>query len=76
MSLRNLSLVLEYKGSNYQGWQRQSRGKTIQGVVEEVGEGILREKITLFASGRTDAESMLQGKLLLLPLPLICPRKP
>lgn len=63
MSLRNLSLVLEYKGSNYQGWQRQSRGKTIQGVVEEVGERILREKITLFASGRTDAGVHAAGQV-------------
>ena len=63
MSLRNLSLVLEYKGSNYQGWQRQSEGKTIQGAIEEVGESILREKITLLASGRTDAGVHATGQV-------------
>lgn len=55
MSLRNLSLVLEYDGSSYHGWQRQNKGKTIQGTIEEVGEKVLQEKITLCASGRTDA---------------------
>ncbi|MFY9303776.1 MAG: tRNA pseudouridine(38-40) synthase TruA [Atribacterales bacterium] len=63
MSLRNLSLVLEYDGSRYQGWQRQSTGKTIQGIIEGVGERILQEKITLYASGRTDAGVHATGQI-------------
>jgi tRNA pseudouridine38-40 synthase len=55
--MRNLRLEIEYDGSNYAGWQIQtkSRTRTIQQVVEETLRGILQEKIKLIVSGRTDA---------------------
>ena len=29
--MRNIKLVIEYDGTNYQGWQVQPKGPTIQG---------------------------------------------
>jgi len=55
---RNIRLIIEYDGTNYCGWQVQSRNpskKSIQEVIERVLSKILREKIKLIASGRTDA---------------------
>jgi tRNA pseudouridine38-40 synthase len=55
---RNIRLTIEYDGTNYCGWQVQSRNpskKSIQEVIEKVLRKILREKIKLIASGRTDA---------------------
>jgi tRNA pseudouridine38-40 synthase len=54
---RNIKLLIEYDGSNYAGWQVQSkyRGKTIQKIIEKTLFGILRERVKLIASGRTDA---------------------
>ncbi len=55
--MRNLKLEIEYDGTNYAGWQVQpkARGKTIQSVIEKTLRKILREKIKLIASGRTDS---------------------
>lgn len=59
--LKNILLELEYDGTNYKGWQIQ-RGKsrhlkqiTIQETLEDVLGKILRQKVTLIGSGRTDA---------------------
>ena len=50
-----LALHLAYTGGGYQGWQRQAAGKTIQGELEKALFTILRQPITVHASGRTDA---------------------
>ena len=48
-------LLIEYVGTNFRGWQVQKKGKTIQGLIEEKLCKLLKEKIILFGSGRTDA---------------------
>ena len=47
-------ILIEYVGTNFRGWQVQKKGKTIQGLIQEKISKILREKIILFGSGRTD----------------------
>lgn len=44
-----------YKGTNYQGWQRQTNAPTIQEEIEKVLSKILNREIVIYASGRTDA---------------------
>lgn len=53
--MRNLKIILEYDGAAYCGWQRQLNGISIQQVLEEAVESILHEKVSIIASGRTDA---------------------
>ena len=48
-------LLIEYAGTNFRGWQVQKKGKTIQGLIQEKISKLLKEKILLFGSGRTDA---------------------
>ena len=48
-------LFIEYVGTNFRGWQVQKKGETIQGLIQKKISKILKEKITLFGSGRTDA---------------------
>ena len=48
-------ILIEYVGTNFRGWQVQKKGKTIQGLIQDRISKILREKIILFGSGRTDA---------------------
>lgn len=45
---------ITYHGKNYHGWQSQSNAIGVQQVVEEVLSKLLREKIDIVASGRTD----------------------
>ncbi|MEW6101165.1 MAG: tRNA pseudouridine(38-40) synthase TruA [Candidatus Omnitrophota bacterium] len=51
----NIKLKIEYDGTNYGGWQRQKNSKSIQETIERVLMRILREKVHLVASGRTDS---------------------
>lgn len=53
--MRNLKLTIEYDGTNYCGWQRQKKGITIQGVLEEKLGCITQERVKVIGSGRTDA---------------------
>ena len=48
-------ILIEYVGTNFRGWQVQKKGKTIQGLVQEKISKLLKEKILLLGSGRTDA---------------------
>ena len=47
-------LLIEYEGTNFRGWQIQKKGKTIQGLIQDRISKILKEKIILLGSGRTD----------------------
>src|SRR5262245_33231943 len=53
--MRKLKLTIQYVGTNYQGWQLQPNGPTIQGLFESILSEICHETITVFASGRTDS---------------------
>tara|TARA_B100001063_G_scaffold131780_1_gene123162 strand:- start:469 stop:1209 length:741 start_codon:yes stop_codon:yes gene_type:complete len=48
-------LLIEYAGTNFRGWQVQKKGKTIQGLIQEKVSDLLKEKIILYGSGRTDS---------------------
>ena len=47
-------ILIEYAGTNFRGWQVQKKGKTIQGLIQNKISRLLKEKILLFGSGRTD----------------------
>ena len=47
-------ILIEYLGTNYRGWQIQTKGKTIQGLIQERISKLLKEKIILFGAGRLD----------------------
>ena len=51
---RNISLTLEYDGSDYHGWQCQPNGVTVQEIVQRCIEKILNHPVKLYAAGRTD----------------------
>ena len=46
---------VSYKGSKYQGWQKQTSAPTIQEEIEKVLSKILNMPISIYGSGRTDA---------------------
>ena len=47
-------LLIEYVGTNFRGWQIQKKGPTIQGLIQKKLTKLLKEKIILNGSGRTD----------------------
>jgi tRNA pseudouridine38-40 synthase len=53
--LKNYKLIIQYDGTNYSGWQIQKNSESIQQSITEVIEVLLKEKINLIGSGRTDS---------------------
>lgn len=53
--MRHIKLLLEYDGSNYQGWQSQKTGNTIQDILSERIVSITGNQIRLVGASRTDA---------------------
>ncbi|MCK9445083.1 MAG: tRNA pseudouridine(38-40) synthase TruA [Tissierellaceae bacterium] len=53
--MKNIKLTIEYEGTNYSGWQIQENAISIQEVLEKALKELLKEKVTLIGSGRTDA---------------------
>lgn len=58
-----IALGIEYEGSNYAGFQRQSSLKTIQGELERSLSIIADEPILLQCAGRTDAGVNATGQV-------------
>lgn len=61
--MRNFRITVEYDGTDYNGWQAQSklkrrksgRVKTIQGILEDALFKLFKKKLNLVSSGRTDS---------------------
>jgi tRNA pseudouridine38-40 synthase len=53
--MHRYQILIEYVGSNFIGWQIQSQGKSIQKLMQTKLSKLLKEKISLIGSGRTDA---------------------
>ncbi len=53
--MRNIKLVIEYDGKDFNGWQKQPTKLNIQGEIERAIKQITGEEVDLTASGRTDA---------------------
>ncbi len=53
--MRNIKLVIEYDGKEFNGWQKQPNKLNIQGTIEKAIEQITGEQVNLSASGRTDS---------------------
>ncbi len=58
---RTIKLVIGYDGTGFSGWQRQKRGRTIQGEIEHCLERMTGETIHLHGAGRTDAGVHAEG---------------
>ena len=48
-------ILIEYVGTNFIGWQVQKKGNSVQGLIQKKLSKILKERITIFSAGRTDA---------------------
>ena len=60
---RTLKLTIEYDGTDFAGFQRQTGQRSVQAVLEEALGTHLREEITVVAAGRTDAGVHAAGQV-------------
>lgn len=56
-------ITIEYKGSDYSGWQRQKDVPSIQQAIEEAIHKFCGQDITIFGAGRTDAGVHAHGQV-------------
>ncbi len=62
--MRTLKMIIEYDGTDFAGWQRQSGGvPTVQGEIEAVLRRILREPVAIAGAGRTDKGVHAMGQV-------------
>ena len=53
--MHRYQILIEYVGTNFIGWQIQSKGQSIQKLIQIKVSKLLKEKINLVGSGRTDS---------------------
>ena len=53
--MHRYQVLIEYVGTNFIGWQIQSKGRSIQKLIQIKISNLLKQKINLIGSGRTDA---------------------
>ncbi len=62
--MRNFRIVLQYEGTKYQGWQKQtSTDNTIQGKLESILTKMTGSPIEIHGAGRTDAGVHAKGQI-------------
>lgn len=64
-----VKLTLEYEGTNYSGWQFQSRHDTVQGRIEKALERMFSTLVRVHGSGRTDTGVHARGQIATIKLP-------
>ena len=58
----NYQIIIEYLGTNYVGWQIQKNGVSIQSIIQKALTKVLKSKIKINGSGRTDAGVHAKGQ--------------
>mgnify|MGYP001340471547 CR=1 FL=1 len=61
--MRTIKLTLEYDGTDFVGWQVQPNGRSVQQVVEQALERMLKERTPVVGAGRTDAGVHAAGQV-------------
>jgi tRNA pseudouridine38-40 synthase len=61
--MRNIGVKVSYDGSDFNGFQSQPYGRTVQGEIEKAIHHLTGEQIVIIGSGRTDAGVHAMGQV-------------
>jgi len=59
----NIKVALEYDGSDFQGWQQQARGRTVEAELKRALREVTGAEHKVYAAGRTDAGAHAEGQV-------------
>ncbi|MGL6057985.1 MAG: tRNA pseudouridine(38-40) synthase TruA [Culicoidibacterales bacterium] len=60
---QRLKCIVAYDGSAFAGYQRQPKDRTVQGEIEQAISRIMKRRVVIHASGRTDAGVHAHGQV-------------
>ncbi|MFM8268575.1 MAG: tRNA pseudouridine(38-40) synthase TruA [Pseudomonadota bacterium] len=63
MSLDNILIKVEYDGTEFSGWQRQSHRPSIQASIEDLLRQLTGKKTVVYGASRTDAGVHAKGQM-------------
>ncbi|HWP44863.1 MAG TPA: tRNA pseudouridine(38-40) synthase TruA [Blastocatellia bacterium] len=61
--MRNVKITIQYDGTDYNGWQIQAAGRTIQGEITRALSLLDRRQVSVHGAGRTDAGVHAEGQV-------------
>ena len=61
---RRIKATVQYDGTDFLGFQRQAKGRTVQGVLEQALGELLGHPVAVKAAGRTDAGVHARGQVI------------
>ena len=67
-AMQHFKITLQYDGTDYNGWQIQPRGRTIQGELTRALSILEQRSVTVHGAGRTDAGVHAEGQVASLSL--------
>lgn len=60
--MRNIGLIVAYRGDAFAGWQIQKNAETVEGDLKRAVEAVTGETVTIYGAGRTDAGVHARGQ--------------
>lgn len=67
--MKRFFITVEYDGTGLVGWQRQQKGASVQGYLEQAAKELTGQEILVQGSGRTDAGVHALGQVAHLDVP-------
>lgn len=61
--MKNIVLIVEYEGSNFSGWQKQPKLRTVEGELKKALDKATGEDIDIIGAGRTDKKVHSLGQV-------------
>ncbi|MGI6663201.1 MAG: tRNA pseudouridine(38-40) synthase TruA [Bacillota bacterium] len=61
---RRIKATVQYDGTDFLGFQRQAKGRTVQGVLEDALGKLLGHPVTVKGAGRTDSGVHARGQVI------------
>jgi len=71
--LKRVALKIQYNGTDYSGWQRQSNSTSVQEVLEKALCKVANQPISTFAAGRTDSGVHAAGQVVHFDIDCVIP---
>ena len=60
--MKNIGLVVAYRGDAFAGWQIQKNARTVEGELKRAAAEVTGEPVTIYGAGRTDAGVHARGQ--------------